>query len=91
MNANGHDQRQVTHLNASATIPDISPDGTKVAFNANGVNGDSNDDIYVTNLDGSGLTQLTANAGNNDYPAWSSDGSKIAFTSDAPVPSRCTS
>ena len=47
---------QVTHLNAFATFPDISPDGKKIAFDANGVNGDASDDLYVSNLDGSGDT-----------------------------------
>ena len=82
MKANGHDQRQVTHLNAFATFPDVSPDGKQVAFDAGGVNGDPNDEIYVQNLDGTGLRQLTSNAGNNDYPAWSPNGEKIAFVSD---------
>ncbi len=42
MDENGHDQRQVTHLNAFATFPDVSPDGKKVAFDAGGVSGDAN-------------------------------------------------
>ncbi|MEJ7862326.1 MAG: Calx-beta domain-containing protein, partial [Pyrinomonadaceae bacterium] len=37
--------------------------------------------IYVMNADGSGQTRLTNNAGVNVYPAFSPDGSKIAFAS----------
>jgi TolB protein len=36
--------------------------------------------ISVINVDGSGKTQLTNSAGNSTYPAWSPDGSKIAFS-----------
>jgi|SRR6266516_4200135 len=60
MMQNGNKQAQVTHLNAFATFPDFSPNGFKIAFDAGGVNGDPNDEIYVVNADGSGLTQLTS-------------------------------
>jgi Tol biopolymer transport system component len=54
-----------------------SPDGTKLAF-YRGPDGDH--DIYVINIDGSGLTKLT-NGGDNLGPSWSPDGDWIAFTS----------
>lgn len=38
-------------------------------------------DIYVINSNGTGAIQLTANPGWDAEPAWSPDGSKIAFTS----------
>ena len=38
-------------------------------------------DIYVMNADGSGGTYLTNNSAVNREPAWSPDGSKIAFSS----------
>ncbi len=39
-------------------------------------------DIYVVNADGSGLTQLTDDAGNEFLPSWSPDGQLILFVSD---------
>jgi CSLREA domain-containing protein len=41
----------------------------------------SGGDIYAMNPDGSGVVQLTATAGPDEQPAWSPDGSKIAFAS----------
>ena len=44
-------------------------------------NRDGNSEIYVMNVDGTGLTRLTDDPGVDAYPAWSPDGSRIAFTS----------
>ena len=60
---------------ANGTMPAWSPDG-RVAF-ANG------GDIYVINPDGTGLTDLTNSPGSSNlWPAWSPDGTKIAFRSN---------
>jgi Tol biopolymer transport system component len=80
MTATGHHLRQLTHV-VSASFPDYSPCGGRIAFDAQ-VTGDPNDEVFVMNSDGSDLTQLTAGAGNNDWPAWSPDGRKLAFISD---------
>src|SRR5829696_2723076 len=42
---------------------------------------DGNDDIYIMNADGSGLTRLTDDPADDFNPSWSPDGEKIAFGS----------
>lgn len=57
--------------------PALSPDGTRVAF---GTVQDNISGISIVDVDGSGLRKLTTNEKSYDNePAWSADGSKIAF------------
>jgi Tol biopolymer transport system component len=61
--------------------PDWSPDGSKIAFAQ--VRAQEDDDLYVMNADGTGLTRLTGEIGGDDYdPVWSPDGRLIAFAFD---------
>ena len=62
---------------AGAYVPTFSPDSSKIAF-SNDVDGD--DEIYVINVDGTNLQQLTHNTASDYGPDWSPDGTKIAFT-----------
>jgi Tol biopolymer transport system component len=58
----------------------VSPDGTKVLFaSARDTHDEDNAELYVMNVDGSGLQRITRTAG-TEYPlSWSPDGRKIAF------------
>ncbi len=61
----------------SDDTPMVSPDGSKIAF-ASDRSGTF--DIWVMNIDGSGLTRLTSDPLVDWGPKWSTDGSQILFT-----------
>ena len=62
--------------------PVWSTAGTHIAFAAN-IGGE--DGIYVVGENGSGLNNLTAPTGGGSHPAWSPDGSRLAFSRDGDI------
>ncbi len=68
--------------------PVFSPGGKKIAYNSRGIqnsNPEGDSEIYRLNtLDGSGQTNLTNNGDDvdDDYPFFSSDGSRIFYETD---------
>jgi Tol biopolymer transport system component len=87
MNADGSGLQKLTNSPGCDFDPAWSPNGTRIAFISYR---DGNYEIYVMNADGSGQVNLTNNPaddgssgiGSLGIPAWSPDGSKIAFPSD---------
>lgn len=66
----------------SFTTPSLSPDGKWILCAGNTKDqGVENVDIYVVDIDGSHLTQLTYHQGNDLSPVWSPDGKSIYFIS----------
>jgi TolB protein len=88
MNADGTQITNITKDKAYDSNPDWSPTEGKIIFASrpnteDGTTDDSYYDVYITNTDGSGKTNLTANPTNNDIePVWSPGGKQIAFVSD---------
>jgi len=63
-----------------ALDPVASPDGSRIAFVV--ANYDDDDgDIWIVSRDGTDLRQLTTEPALDDAPAWSPDGTRIAFRS----------
>jgi TolB protein len=60
--------------------PSWSPDGERLAFASLSPLGGG--DIFVVNVDGTGLANLTNSAAIDIEPAWSPDGGQIAFASN---------
>ncbi len=71
MDINGKDKLQLTSSNS---IPDFSPDGSKIVY-------ESGRDIYMMNVIGKDKKRLTSGNGDDFRPQFSNDGSKIVYTS----------
>ncbi len=84
MNADGSNQ---VGLGIPGTFitesPSFNQDGTRIVYYAGRLTGPTSNtqDIYTVNPDGTNETRLTTAAGVDNQPAFSPDGSKIAFVS----------
>jgi Tol biopolymer transport system component len=83
MDADGSHMTNLTHSPSNSdSYPSWSPDGTRIAF-SRFVGNAAGADLYVINVDGSGLLKIVDGGGEiyNLMPTWSPDGSEIMFTS----------
>ncbi len=79
ISADGTDERRLTTTTGSGCAfdePQWSPNGEQIVFYNNG---DGSHDIWVIGADGSGERALTTLGGDEYWPRWSPDGSRIAF------------
>jgi Tol biopolymer transport system component len=70
--------RALTTDPAADRHPAISPDGNWIAFNSNR---DGEGEIYVMDVAGTSVQQLTFNDHFDHHPDWSPDGTKIVYAS----------
>jgi len=86
MNPDGTDQRQLTFDPGDKSYPEWSPDGTRLLYSAPGDAVDESTglglDLWIINVDGTGITRVVTGPGDDFAPAWSPDGSRVAFTSN---------
>jgi TolB protein len=78
MDYDGNNQQQLTHTGSIALSPRISPDRSRLAFSA--LTKDSWQ-IMMYSLDLGRTVSFPRYSGDNISPAWSSDGSKLSFSS----------
>jgi len=82
MDPDGSNQTQLTTATDPERLPGISPDGSKIVYQAFQNNLCTS---WVMNRDGTNPIQLqvSGSTGNCGAPAWSPNGQKLAFSSDA--------
>ncbi len=80
MDYDGQNQRQVTHLGTVSLSPRISPDNSRIAFASLDNSGWA---VRMYSLDLGRLVSFSAGVagGSNLSPAWSADGTRLAFSS----------
>jgi Tol biopolymer transport system component len=89
MDADGGNKRRLTENGATNWAPSWHPDGRRLVFASNmddwhadlGKFG-HNFELYLINLDGSGLERLTFNDVFDSFPMFSPDGKRLVFASN---------
>jgi tricorn protease len=83
--ADGGTACRLTFSDGRETYPEISPDGSLIAFTGEY---DGNADVYVMNIDGGDIKRVTYHPGMDEVIGWNATRNKIMFTSGRNSPSR---
>lgn len=87
--ADGSGARQLTSTSENDGAPDVTADGRRVVFQRCEAGVEETCDLYVLTLSTGSLRQVTT-AGNARMPAWSPDGTRIAYAQRAAAQSTLT-
>ena len=83
MDADGSNQRQVTHLAAASFAPFMHPDGKRIIFASNYGDPKGREfDLYMINVDGTGLERITFTKEFDGFPMFTRDGKRLVFASN---------
>ncbi|MET8682093.1 amidohydrolase family protein [Streptomyces sp. NPDC004647] len=78
--ATGGDAVRLTGIEQEATVPDLSPDGTRIVFQSYA---DGNFHLWLMNADGTGSPRrLTSGTADHREPQFSPDGERIAYAAE---------
>jgi Tol biopolymer transport system component len=83
MDADGGNQRQVTHLGCASFGPFFHPSGEKIIFSSNHPDPRGREfDLWLVDLDGGNLERVTFAPGFDGFPMWAPDGKTFVFASN---------
>jgi Tol biopolymer transport system component len=85
VNVDGTNLTNLTNSSLDDYDPVFSPDGTKIVFSSYGMFNAEDTygsfELFIMNVDGSAVKQLTSNSGLAEMPVFTRDGSQIVFVS----------
>lgn len=78
--SSGNNAKRITKLNHSHNLddPGVSPDGNQIVFTSLGQ--DHDPEMFIMNIDGGNIKQVTEASGYVRRPEWSPDGKTILFS-----------
>lgn len=83
MDADGKNNRRVTHLESASFAPFLHPDGKRIIFCSNlGDKKGREFELWMINVDGTGLERITYTAEFDGFPMFSRDGKHVVFASN---------
>ncbi len=83
MDADGKNQRQLTHNGKANFAPFFLPNSKQIIFSSNMDDPKGrNFELYLINIDGTGLERVTYNDTFDGFPMFSPDGKKLVFASN---------
>lgn len=83
MDAEGNNKRQITHLNCASFAPFLAPDDKHIIFSSNYGDPQGREfDLYMVNVDGTGLEKITTTPGFDGFPMFTRDGKKLVWCSN---------
>jgi TolB protein len=84
MNADGSDVKRVIPREMRGSSPAFSPDGEKIVFSSVDTSGIINTDIFIINVDGTGLKRLTKTENADERnPRFHPDGETVIYSLNA--------
>jgi dipeptidyl aminopeptidase/acylaminoacyl peptidase len=83
MNADGSNQRQITHLAGASFAPAFYPGSKRIIFSSNYADPKSEHfDLFAVDLDGANLETITTDHSFNAFPMFSPDGKHLVWASN---------